>query len=403
VKNASPEKPAATKSISGQELARGSEAAIAETEERIRMVLSREQSIIDNNEQLRTSTGLFGKFHRMLTLSDPYEIEIKNSRQVMSTMNYMRQFLAQAKQETDPVQKAELINRARRVLGMRVVTPELTVSDEVPTTRQRTVRGTEHFDVEQQNIDVSRDAALDVGITAATLGGGAVANLGRKGAQVAGTEAIKQGLKYAAAQGAKEGAVTGAVFSATTSTGKNIDEVVSGRKGVGEAMQDVATDTAKGTAMGAGLGAGFGVAAKGIEKGVARIRAARGTAAEAEAAAQSGGQSSSGPRERPQARANPEQEAKANPRQTDTTPGTSEGASKGFQNPNWRPGAKWHEVLGVKPEASAQDIQEAYRALVNKYHPDKNQGSEEAKKVFQQLGNAFDEVRNAFRKKGQFL
>lgn len=31
----------------------------------------------------------------------------------------------------------------------------------------------------------------------------------------------------------------------------------------------------------------------------------------------------------------------------------------------------WHEVLGVSPTASRQDIVGAYRALISHYHPDK--------------------------------
>jgi hypothetical protein len=31
----------------------------------------------------------------------------------------------------------------------------------------------------------------------------------------------------------------------------------------------------------------------------------------------------------------------------------------------------WHEILGVSEEASADQIREAYKQLVSKYHPDK--------------------------------
>ncbi|MDD5741854.1 MAG: J domain-containing protein [Candidatus Peribacteraceae bacterium] len=333
------------------------------------MAVNREEWTIKNNEQLRSSTGLFGKFHRMLTLSDPYEIEIKNSRQVIGTMQFMRQFLEQAKQEKDPVQKAELINKARRVLGMRIVTPELIVSDAATETQQRIVRGTEHFDVEQKNIDVSRDVALDVGVTAATLGGGAVANLGRKGAQIAGAEAAKQGLKYSAVQGAKEGAVMGGVTSLGTSTGRNVDEVTSGDKKIGDAVQDVISDTAKGTVMGAGLGAGFGIASKGVEKGVERMRAAKNAADEAAqtAAAQGTKKNTSRTRERPQERAKPEQETKANsnPRSTEEPKGkVSEDATRTNRtrsNPQERPGQRaegspFHP--GESPEAYIARMQE---------------------------------------------
>ncbi len=31
----------------------------------------------------------------------------------------------------------------------------------------------------------------------------------------------------------------------------------------------------------------------------------------------------------------------------------------------------WHEILGVSPEATADQIREAYKHLISKYHPDK--------------------------------
>jgi DnaJ domain len=33
--------------------------------------------------------------------------------------------------------------------------------------------------------------------------------------------------------------------------------------------------------------------------------------------------------------------------------------------------ATWHEILGVAPAATAEEIRDAYRHLVSKYHPDK--------------------------------
>ena len=42
------------------------------------------------------------------------------------------------------------------------------------------------------------------------------------------------------------------------------------------------------------------------------------------------------------------------------------GAETGFRQPR-----ESHEVLGVEPGADQEEIKKAYRALVNKYHPDK--------------------------------
>jgi curved DNA-binding protein len=53
-----------------------------------------------------------------------------------------------------------------------------------------------------------------------------------------------------------------------------------------------------------------------------------------------------------------------------------------------------HRVLGVPPNASAEDLHDAYRRLVKQHHPDHNGGSAEATRRFQEIQEAYDELRN---------
>jgi DnaJ-class molecular chaperone len=49
-----------------------------------------------------------------------------------------------------------------------------------------------------------------------------------------------------------------------------------------------------------------------------------------------------------------------------------------------------YEILGVSDDASESDIKKAYRALSLKWHPDRNNNSEEANSKFQEIGSAYE-------------
>ena len=51
-----------------------------------------------------------------------------------------------------------------------------------------------------------------------------------------------------------------------------------------------------------------------------------------------------------------------------------------------------YEILGVSKDAAQSDIRKAYHALARKWHPDKNQGDEEAKIKMQEINDAYDQV-----------
>ncbi len=49
----------------------------------------------------------------------------------------------------------------------------------------------------------------------------------------------------------------------------------------------------------------------------------------------------------------------------------------------------YYEILEVSPNASHEVIQKAYKALVQKYHPDQNDGSKEAETAFKTINDAY--------------
>jgi curved DNA-binding protein CbpA len=53
-----------------------------------------------------------------------------------------------------------------------------------------------------------------------------------------------------------------------------------------------------------------------------------------------------------------------------------------------------YEVLGVSRSASREDLHDAYRRLVKLHHPDRNGGSPESARRFQEVQEAYDRVRD---------
>ncbi len=54
----------------------------------------------------------------------------------------------------------------------------------------------------------------------------------------------------------------------------------------------------------------------------------------------------------------------------------------------------FYEVLGVSKDASQEDIKRAYRKLAVKYHPDKNQGNQEAEEKFREATEAYEVLKD---------
>ncbi|MCK5422713.1 MAG: DnaJ domain-containing protein, partial [Deltaproteobacteria bacterium] len=49
----------------------------------------------------------------------------------------------------------------------------------------------------------------------------------------------------------------------------------------------------------------------------------------------------------------------------------------------------YYKVLGLKKDASGEEIKKAYRKLAMKYHPDRNQANKEAEEKFKEVSEAY--------------
>ena len=55
----------------------------------------------------------------------------------------------------------------------------------------------------------------------------------------------------------------------------------------------------------------------------------------------------------------------------------------------------YYKTLGVEKSATADEIKKAYRTLVKKYHPDKNQGDKKAEDKFKEVSEAYEVLGDA--------
>ena len=53
-----------------------------------------------------------------------------------------------------------------------------------------------------------------------------------------------------------------------------------------------------------------------------------------------------------------------------------------------------YKVLGVSPDATDDEIKQAYRRLAKKYHPDRNPGDPVAAQKMQEINDAYDRIKN---------
>src|ERR1700676_2241245 len=61
--------------------------------------------------------------------------------------------------------------------------------------------------------------------------------------------------------------------------------------------------------------------------------------------------------------------------------------------------ADYYGILGVKRDASEDEIKKAYRKLARQYHPDRNPGDKQAEERFKQISQAHDILSDSDKRK----
>ena len=59
----------------------------------------------------------------------------------------------------------------------------------------------------------------------------------------------------------------------------------------------------------------------------------------------------------------------------------------------------YYSVLGIKPSASVEDINRAYRQMVFRFHPDRNPGNPEAADKFNQVRDAYSVLSDVLKRR----
>ena len=59
----------------------------------------------------------------------------------------------------------------------------------------------------------------------------------------------------------------------------------------------------------------------------------------------------------------------------------------------------YYEILGIEPNASAEEIKRAYHRLAFQYHPDRNRKSQEAHKKMEEINEAYGVLSDSIKRR----
>lgn len=223
-------------------------------------------SDVQNYEKLVNEQNWFQGFTNWLTDFKPYDMQLQTARiklaQIRNAKDTFNERFDNAESFRDSVDAA---NSLFKSLGMAEITDGMVAL--APESTGLAGMDTSYLDIAAQNesnMEVSRDAIVDTTLTVGTLGAGALVNLGRKGAMMGGRQVIGTLSRKIAI---RQGAISGATLAGASSGVKNVDNVASGKKTVGEAIADTATDTT----VGAAFGSAIGLVTPSLQNGLRRI------------------------------------------------------------------------------------------------------------------------------------
>lgn len=166
---------------------------VADLTEQLRMIISREKSMMKNAIEAREDSGWFGGLSRTITLSDPYQIEIDKARRIISVTQDV----------TMPLLKEAETALSTNPPDIQLARERLDAVDRLRKTANKSDLDQSHFELEQEALSVTQDVSLAVIVTLPTLGTGGAAMGGGKlaweGAKLGtkiGYQAATKGLTY---------------------------------------------------------------------------------------------------------------------------------------------------------------------------------------------------------------